>query len=132
MTSSRPLRRAVALGLVTLSASVASIGCSSGTPESTDASAKLSPREAVAAAALVLDVRTKDEFDAGHLDRATNIPVDEVASRVEEIAAMVGGDRSKPIAVYCASGGRAGRALTTLQKAGFTQVTNAGGYAGLK
>ena len=68
----------------------------------------------------------------GHLAQATNIPVDEVESRLEEISAKVGADKTKPIALYCASGRRADRAKATLEKAGFTQVTNAGGYEALK
>ena len=90
------------------------------------------PRDAVAKAALVIDVRTSEEFAGGHLAQATNIPVDEVESRLEEISAKVGADKTKPIALYCASGRRADRAKATLEKAGFTQVTNAGGYEALK
>ncbi len=89
-------------------------------------------KEAVKAAALVIDVRSADEFAGGHLDRAENIPVDEVEARLGAIAEKVGSDKSKPIAVYCAAGGRAARAKQMLEKAGYTHVTNAGGYSDLK
>lgn len=105
---------------------------SSAAPSGTAAAKAETPKEAVANAALVLDVRTPEEFAGGHLDRAENIPVDEVESKIDAIKAKVGGDTSKPIAVYCAAGGRAGKAKTMLEKAGFTHVTNAGGYKDLK
>ncbi len=105
-------------------------GCES--KPSQNASASVSPKEAVAKASLVLDVRTPEEFAGGHLDKAENIPVDQVDAQLDAIAAKVGGDKSKPIAVYCAAGGRAAKAKTALEKAGFTNVTNAGGYKDLK
>ena len=80
----------------------------------------------------VVDVRSREEFSAGHLDRAENIPVDEIGAKIDEITSKVGGDKSKPVAVYCASGRRAGVAKAALEKAGFTKVTNAGGYKDLK
>ncbi len=102
----------------------------SGAPSSS--AAALSPKEAVKAAALVLDVRTADEFAGGHVDRAENIPVDEVEAHLDAIGRELGGDKTKPIAVYCAAGGRAARAKQMLEKAGYTNVTNAGGYRDLK
>lgn len=121
-----------------LSLSCLGVACSSnkaedGAPKSGgSAAAAETPKEAVAKAALVLDVRTPEEFAGGHLDRAENIPVDEVESKIEAIKAKLGGDTSKPVAVYCAAGGRAGKAKAMLEKAGFTHVTNAGGYKDLK
>jgi phage shock protein E len=83
-------------------------------------------------AALVIDVREPSEFAAGHLDAAENIPVGEVGARLDDIALKLGGDKTKPVVVYCMSGGRAARAKTALEQAGFTNVTNAGGYEQLK
>jgi phage shock protein E len=118
----------------TLAMAVASplVACSTAGGRADATAPAASPKQAIAEAALVLDVRTADEFASGHLPEAVNIPVDEVEARVEEIAAKVGGDRTKPIAIYCASGNRAGKAESMLEKAGFTKVTNAGGYASLK
>lgn len=117
---------AMAFVLAACSADVA------GSPsQSANASAD-SPKQSVASATLVLDVRTPDEFAAGHLDRAENVPVDELEGQVEAIASKVGGDKTKPIAVYCASGARSARAKAMLEKAGFSKVTNAGGYKDLK
>ncbi len=76
--------------------------------------------------ALVVDVRTPAEFASGHHPRAVNIPVDEVDRRLAEF-----GDKKKPVVLYCQSGNRSGRAKQTLEAAGFTAVTNAGGYRDL-
>lgn len=76
--------------------------------------------------ALVVDVRTPAEFASGHHPRAVNIPVDQVEGRLSEF-----GDKKKPVVVYCGSGVRSGRAKQTLEAAGFTQVTNAGGFRDL-
>lgn len=76
--------------------------------------------------ALVVDVRTPGEFASGHHPRAVNIPVDEVDSRIAEF-----GDKAKPVVVYCQSGNRSGRAKRMLEAAGFTSVTNAGGFRDL-
>lgn len=118
-----------------LATAIALAGCSSdgaGSPSQSAKAGAASPKRDVTDAALVLDVRTPEEFASGHLDRAENIPVDEVEAQVDAIASKVGGDKTKPIAVYCASGARSARAKAMLEKAGFTKVTNAGGYKELK
>ena len=137
---SRTTRALVALS--SLSMTVA-LGCASPSPSepaltsvassaSVAANPPASGKDAVAHAALVLDVRSPEEFASGHLDRAENVPVDAVPGNIDAIAAMLGGDKSKPVAVYCARGGRAATAKTALERAGFTNVTNAGGYDALK
>jgi len=75
----------------------------------------------VARGALLVDVRSPGEFNAGHLDRARNIPVGEIGSRLAEL-----GSRDQPIVLYCASGMRSATALSTLKRAGFKQVFNLG------
>lgn len=70
--------------------------------------------------ALILDVRTTDEFASGHVPGAINIPYDEVGMRVEEI----GSDRDRTVVVYCESGGRAGKAEATLLASGFTDLVH--------
>ena len=78
-------------------------------------------RRLVAAGATLLDVRTPEEFAAGHLPGARNIPVDELGGRLDEV-----GPRDRPIVVYCASGVRAASAARTLAGAGFTRVHDLG------
>lgn len=82
----------------------------------------------VMAGALLLDVRTPEEFASGHVEGALNIDHSQVSARLEEIAGLVEGDRHKPIVVYCRSGRRSGLAKQTLEAAGFDRVTNLGGY----
>ncbi len=78
--------------------------------------------------ALLVDVRTKEEYDAGHLEGALLIPYDQIPERLAEF----GDDKNRPIVVYCRSGKRAGVAERTLREAGFTNVLNAGGYEAMK
>ncbi|GBF51474.1 rhodanese-like protein [Leptospira ryugenii] len=74
--------------------------------------------------AVVLDVRTKAEFETGHFPGAKHIPVDELESRLSEL-----GGKEKAIVVYCASGMRSGRAKSVLESNGYIDVTNAGGLS---
>jgi phage shock protein E len=80
----------------------------------------------VAAGAVLLDVRSADEFGDKHLPGAVNIPVDDLGGRLDELKKLAGGDMQKPIVVYCASGNRAGRAKKVLSSAGYGQITNLG------
>jgi phage shock protein E len=76
--------------------------------------------------ALLLDVRTQAEYDEKHLPGSILIPHTELPSRIAEVLAAQGGDRSKPIVVFCRAGGRAAMAKATLLQAGFAEVTNLG------
>lgn len=89
-------------------------------------------RKLIAAGAVVVDVRTTDEFADEHLPAATNIPVQELGTRMTEVDKLVGSDKSRPIVVYCASGRRAGKAKAQLEAAGYTHVVNGGGFDDLR
>ncbi|MEO8553434.1 MAG: rhodanese-like domain-containing protein, partial [Kofleriaceae bacterium] len=89
-------------------------------------------RALIAKGATVVDVRTPDEFAAGHLETAKNVPVEDLANRLGEVDQLVGGDKTKPVVVYCASGHRAGKAKEQLEAAGYAHVVNGGGYYDLK
>jgi len=84
-------------------------------------------KKLVSEGAVLLDVRTAEEYSGRHLDKAVNIPVDNLTAQMSEVEKLTSGDKSKPIVVYCQAGGRAGRAKTMLTAAGYTQVTNLGG-----
>jgi rhodanese-related sulfurtransferase len=70
----------------------------------------------------VLDVRTSEEFTAGSIPNAVNIPVDELRSRLGEIP------RDREIATYCQVGQRGYLATRILRQAGFSAVNIGGGY----
>lgn len=76
--------------------------------------------------ALVVDVRTAEEFAGGAYRKAKNVPLDRLQARIGELGA-----KTRPIVVYCASGSRSAQATGMLRKAGFTDVTNAGGLSGM-
>lgn len=67
---------------------------------------------------VLVDVRTPEEFAAGHLRDAKNIPLADFATRVGELDKSKG----KSIVIVCQSGARADKALGLLQKAGFDDV----------
>ena len=72
--------------------------------------------------ALIIDARTPQEYSVGHVKGAVNIPYDHVTELIGGHAA----EKSQPIVVYCRSGRRSGIAKDSLEKAGYTQVINAG------
>ena len=67
-------------------------------------------------APLVIDVRTADEYAAGHVPGAVNIPYDQMPVRAAEIAVH----KDKEVVLYCRSGRRSGIAAETLAAEGFT------------
>jgi phage shock protein E len=70
-----------------------------------------------------IDVRTAEEYSAGHVDGAINIPYEEIGARISAVTE----NRDAEIYLYCRSGRRSGIALQTLQQAGFSRAVNAGG-----
>ena len=69
-------------------------------------------------APLILDGRSADEYDAGHLPSAINISHAEVATRLNELP----DDPDTEIIIYCRSGRRAAMAQATLEEAGFSNI----------
>jgi phage shock protein E len=78
----------------------------------------------IRAGAMLVDVRTPEEYSQGHLQDSVNIPYDQLAARVNEIDQ----DKDRDIVVYCRSGRRSSLAKRTLESLGYTNVLNAGGY----
>lgn len=74
---------------------------------------------------VVLDVRAKKEFDAGHIVDALNIPYEKLVSRTGELEKH----KAKTIIVVDAMGQHAGTACRELQKAGFTAAKLSGGIS---
>ncbi len=75
----------------------------------------------------IVDVRTPEEYAGEHFPNATNIPLDQVAQRINEFKEM-----SKPIVAYCRSGNRSGMAVSILKQNGITDAINGGGLEDLK
>lgn len=73
--------------------------------------------------ALILDVRTEEEYEEGHIPSAKLLPLDEVKSRAE--AELT--DKEQTILIYCRSGARAGEAVQILQDLGYADVHQFGG-----
>ena len=71
-----------------------------------------------------IDVRTEEEFAVGHLPEAVLIPYDDIANEIGKVTK----NKNADIRVYCKVGGRAGIAKKSLEKMGYKNVTNAGGY----
>ena len=77
--------------------------------------------------AVLLDVRTAEEYRDGHMEGSVNIPLDRISS-VENIVK----DKSTPLYVHCLSGGRSGQAVSYLRQIGYTNVKNIGGISGYR
>jgi NADPH-dependent 2,4-dienoyl-CoA reductase/sulfur reductase-like enzyme/rhodanese-related sulfurtransferase len=71
---------------------------------------------------IIVDVRTAEEFAAGHIPGATLIPVDDMRDRLTELP------RDRQIAVYCQVGQRGYLATRILRQKGFNAVNIGGGY----
>lgn len=96
-------------------------GVNSGTipPEDT--------RQKLAHGALIIDVRTMQEYQAGHIPGAINIPYDKINAAIEQMNL----DKDREIITYCQSGRRANIAKSVLENAGFEHVFNGGRYGAL-
>lgn len=68
----------------------------------------------------IIDVRTKEEYESGHIKGAINIPDTEIENEVNY-------DKDKAIAVYCRTGVRSSEAAKTLEKMGYTKIYDLGG-----
>ena len=71
--------------------------------------------------AVIIDVRTPEEFAESHLPEANNFPVDTLSQNIETIKKL---QRDKPLLVYCRSGKRSARATEILQNLGVNSVHN--------
>lgn len=78
--------------------------------------------------ALIVDTRTKGEFNNGHVMGAINIPYDIIANAIDQYEK----DQSKPIIVYCRSGNRSSHAKRSLFEAGYTNVIDAGSIGNMQ
>ena len=78
--------------------------------------------------AVLLDVRTPDEYRQGHIPGSKNVPL----QSIDKVTVMIN-NKATPIFVHCLSGARSRQAAAILQQMGYTNVKNIGGisaYAG--
>lgn len=74
--------------------------------------------------ALIIDVRTPEEFNQGHLDNAVNIPYERISSEFTKQKIV----KDQDVVVYCRSGRRSGIAQASLIELGYSNIHNGGGY----
>ena len=98
-------------------------------PVATQANQDIASKPGVVAKArgVWIDVRSEEEFKSGHLQGSVNIPHEQIVERIKSVSP----DKNAPVNLYCRSGRRAEVALAELKKAGYTNVTNHGGYEDL-
>ena len=72
---------------------------------------------------LILDTRTQEEYDEGHIPGAILIPYDEITQKAEAVLT----DKDQMILVYCRSGRRSKLAAEDLVKLGYTNIKEFGG-----
>lgn len=87
---------------------------------------KVDLQAVISSGAVILDVRTKGEFQSGHLRNSINIPVDNLQGNLKKL------DKNKAIITCCASGARSASARRLLLSNGFEQVYNGGSWSSLK
>lgn len=80
----------------------------------------------VTAGATIVDVRTKAEYQGGHIRGSINIPLNELTQSLSIL------NPAKPIITCCASGMRSSSAKSVLKNNGFQEVHNGGGWMALE
>ena len=84
-----------------------------------------SVRQLLNEGAVIVDVRTPQEYNAGHIKGSKNIPLDSLKNRWSEVEKM-----KKPVITVCQSGMRSGTAKSFLESKGL-RVANGGSWSGL-
>jgi phage shock protein E len=82
-------------------------------------------KEIIEKGALIVDVRTKGEYEEGHIEGSLNIPLNEIVKAVEWL------QKDVPTVLVCASGARSAAAVTVLKENNFEKVYNGGSWDSL-
>jgi phage shock protein E len=80
-------------------------------------------KDALRRGAIIIDVRTPQEFDQGKVPGSINIPVDRIAANTERIKSM-----NRPVVFCCASGMRSSNAASIMKGKGLKEVYNGGSW----
>jgi rhodanese-related sulfurtransferase len=86
---------------------------------------KVDYKDLLANGAQIIDVRTKGEFQSGHIKGAVNIPLDSLKNNLSKLK------KDKPVITCCASGMRSASAKGLLKANGFVDVYNGGAWVSL-
>ena len=76
--------------------------------------------------AVIIDVRTKHEFQDGHIKGSINVPLNNLSNHYSKLK------KDTPIITCCASGVRSAQAVNILKSNGFSEVYNGGGWGSLQ
>ncbi len=76
------------------------------------------------AGAVLLDVRTEEEYREGHIPGSINLPLNQISRIAEQVP-----QKDTPLFVHCLSGARSGSAVQHLKQQGYTAVRNIGGIS---
>lgn len=87
---------------------------------------KVDLKELMLSGAQIIDVRTKGEYQGGHIIGSLNIPLQSLQTNISKIK------KDKPVITCCASGMRSATAKSILKSVGFTEVYNGGGWMSLQ
>ena len=108
------------VGLAVLAAVQVLAACAPPPPATVDVGIYVSAEEAFelrAQGAMMLDVRTLEEWDGTHIPDATLIPLDQLARRIDDPTDI-------RVVIYCRSGDRSRTAMAILQNAGYSNLHN--------
>ena len=104
------------------------VGCSSNTEDKVvdymEAKEKI-----INESAILLDVRTEEEYNEKHIEGAVLLPIDDIN---EESINLITEDKDNVIIVYCKSGNRSNQALNLLENLGYTEVYDLGAMSNWK
>ncbi len=115
------MSKSVIVGLLLFNAVVAT-ACSPSANDQESKTVITAPPDTVTVKPFLVDVRTPEEFAAGSVKGAVNIPLDEVEARISEFQGK------GEIVVFCRSGSRSSQAMSILNEHGVTNVTNGGSW----
>jgi phage shock protein E len=87
---------------------------------------KVDLHELIRNGATIVDVRTKGEYQQGHIKNSVNIPLDKLDQNLKKL------NKNKPVITCCASGMRSASAKSILKSNGFTEVHNGGAWTSLR
>lgn len=73
--------------------------------------------------AMIIDVRSQQEYATGHVDGAVNLPLDEFNAGIQKLVPA----KDTPVILCCLSGGRSGHACNIMKQQGYKAVFNGGG-----